>query len=111
MADAVEVNRVQQRILAIADALARVESDHAEALADITANGTQVMRTVLDSKRRPIQKMGLNPACSVITVTERMRRSLTKQLKSLNDELKALEKEQKQESSPLAKWAPKERKQ
>jgi hypothetical protein len=79
-------------------ALHRIEADQREALADITANGTWVMRTVLDSKRKPIQKMGLNPSVSIMTATEKMRKVLTKKLTSLNTQLKAAQ-------APTNEWA------
>jgi SH3-like domain-containing protein len=92
------ITQLKAQISATEAALQRIESDQRDALADITANGTWVMRTVLDSKRKPIQKMGLNPSVSIMTATEKMRKVLTKKLTQLNAQIKAAQ-------APTNEWA------
>jgi hypothetical protein len=94
-------------ITALRAALDRVESDHRAATADVTSNGLSVTVTVLDSHGKAISKSGLNPACKIITAAERLRRSLLRQLSTLEDAARKVESEQKQ--NPWKKFAPKDR--
>jgi len=99
---------LQAEINALRAALERVEGDHAQAIAAITAEGLDVTVTVLDSHGQAIQRPGLNPACKIISAAERMRRSLNRQIEALETDLRKIEKEQT--PSKWAKYAPKERK-
>jgi hypothetical protein len=90
---------------ALSAALARVESDHRAAIADVTANGLSTTVTVLDSHGRAIQHSGLNPACKVIGCAERLRRSLLRQLAALEDAARKIEHEEKH--NPWSRFAPK----
>jgi len=100
---------IVKQIESLRAALARVEADHQKATTDVAKNGLEVLVTVLDSHGAPVTKRGLNPACKIITAAERMRKSLARQISSLEDDLRKIEKAQT--PNPFAKYAPKERKQ